>query len=80
MSVHARGSIASSRKAQNLAAKHRAYFGWALLWLAGLLILIQVAVSVAQALHSTQLGVMASALTLLMAIVLRASLTSRRRR
>ncbi|WBY09592.1 hypothetical protein PIB19_10015 [Sphingomonas sp. 7/4-4] len=63
-----------------MAAKHRAYFGWALLGLVGLLILIQIAISVAQELHSAQLGVMASALVLLLAIVLWASLTSRRRR
>ncbi|ATY32200.1 hypothetical protein [Sphingomonas psychrotolerans] len=62
-----------------MAAKHRAYLGWALLWLAGLLTLIKIAVSVAQELRSAQLGVMAAGLTLLLALALRASLTSRRR-
>jgi hypothetical protein len=62
-----------------LAAKHRAFLGQALLGLAGLLILIQIAVSVARELRSTQLGVMAAALTLLLALALRASFTTRRR-
>jgi hypothetical protein len=62
-----------------LTAKHRAYrIGRALLWLAGLLILIQIAVTVAQELRSAQLGVMAAALTLLLVLAFRASLTRRR--
>jgi hypothetical protein len=49
-----------------------------LLWLAGLLILVQIAISVGQELRSAQLGVMAAALTLLLVLALRASLTRRR--
>ncbi|WP_156404784.1 hypothetical protein [Sphingomonas sp. Root241] len=50
-----------------------------MLWLAGLLILVKIAIAVARELRSAQLGVMASALMLLLVLALRASLTSRRR-
>ncbi|KRC82238.1 hypothetical protein ASE13_07980 [Sphingomonas sp. Root241] len=64
---------------QTLAAKHWVYLGRGLLWLAGLLILVKIAIAVARELRSAQLGVMASALMLLLVLALRASLTSRRR-
>lgn len=62
-----------------MAAKHRAFLGGALLWLAGLLVLVEIAVSVARELRSAPLGVMAAALALLLVLALRASLISRRR-
>ncbi|MDP5278719.1 hypothetical protein Q9Q95_07265 [Sphingomonas sp. DG1-23] len=62
-----------------MTVKHGAFrFGWALLWLAGLLILVEIAVSVARELRSAQLGAMAAALTLLLVLAIRASFTRRR--
>lgn len=63
----------------DVAAKYSAYLGGALLSLAGLVILVKIGISVAQELRSAPLGAMAAALTLLVAIALRASLPSRRR-
>lgn len=62
-----------------MTAKNGTYLAWALLSLAGLLILVKIGVLVAQELRSALLGVMAAALTLLVALALRASLLSRRR-
>jgi hypothetical protein len=65
---------------RNLAAKDRSFLFWrALLWVAGLVMLIKIAVSVAGELRSVPLGVMAAGLTLLLAVALWSSLTSRRR-
>jgi hypothetical protein len=61
-----------------LTTKHKANLGSALLWLAGLLILIKIAVSVAQELGSALIGVMVSALVLLFLLTLRSSLKTRR--
>lgn len=63
-----------------MAAKRKAFPFWqASLWLAGLVMLIKIAVSVAGELRSVPLGAMAAGLTLLLAVALWSSLTSRRR-
>lgn len=62
-----------------MAAKRKAFLFWrASLWLAGLLTLTKIAVSVAGELRSVPLGVMAAGLTLLLAVALWSSLTRRR--
>jgi hypothetical protein len=66
------------RRLNDLAARHRTYLAWAALSLACLLILIMIAVLVAQELRSAPLGLMSAALTLLLAITLATLLTSRR--
>lgn len=74
----AKHSLQTGRR-RNLAAKGRAFLFWrALLWVAGLVILIKIAVSVAGELRSVPLGVMAAGLTLLLAVALWNSLTRRR--
>ncbi|TGX55759.1 hypothetical protein E5A73_01115 [Sphingomonas gei] len=72
-------SIASGEESAGLAAKMVRNLGWALFSLGGLLILVKIGILVAQELRSAPLGVMAAALTLLLAITLRASLLPRRR-
>lgn len=62
-----------------MAGKRKAFLFWrASLWLAGLLTLIKIAMSVAGELRSVPLGVMAAGLTLLLAVALWSSLTRRR--
>jgi hypothetical protein len=63
-----------------MATKRRAHLlCWALLWFSALIVLIEIAASVARELRSVQLGMMAAGLTLLLVVALRSSLPSRRR-